>query len=276
MQVHVTADASTALAESRRFLETDPVGHNLVLTLLHLRAERPQPGRYAWATSSSDVIGVLFQSPLTFAAAITPMPRAAAEAIALELATVDPPLPGVNGEAATAAALAGTWATAKRVPVEPVDGQRLYRCDELVEPAPASGAPREAAEGDLDLLTEWMTGFQAETGDGVAGENPREATAAMVASRPVWLWEDPPGSPACMIGLTRVIAGVGRVGPVYTPPDRRGRGYAASLTAFGTRSILDGGNVAALYTQLANPTSNALYQRLGYHAVSEVVRYSFA
>ena len=67
-----------------------------------------------------------------------------------------------------------------------------------------------------------------------------------------------------------------RVGPVYTPPDLRGRGYASALTADLTRRLLAGGRrFCFLYTDLANPTSNSIYQRIGYRPVSDADLWSF-
>ena len=67
-----------------------------------------------------------------------------------------------------------------------------------------------------------------------------------------------------------------RVGPVYTPPDLRRRRYAAGVTAAVTRAALDAGVAEILlFTDLANPTSNGIYQRLGYHPVEDRVMLSF-
>jgi predicted GNAT family acetyltransferase len=60
---------------------------------------------------------------------------------------------------------------------------------------------------------------------------------------------------------------VSRIGPVYTPPEHRGHGFASSVTAAASRDILDAGDIACLYTDLANPTSNRIYQALGYRRV---------
>ncbi len=92
-----------------------------------------------------------------------------------------------------------------------------------------------------------------------------EAARTRVAQGGYLLWED--GEPVSMAGF-RTAVGVGRVGPVWTPPDRRGKGYAAAVTRAATRAILDVGAVAVLYTDLANPTSNGVYRRLGYRMVA--------
>ena len=85
------------------------------------------------------------------------------------------------------------------------------------------------------------------------------------------LWEVA-GEPVAMAGRTRDVAGVGRVAPVYTPPAQRQRGYGAAVTTAVTQSALDAGAAAVvLFTDQANPTSNALYQRLGYRPVEDRV-----
>ena len=85
------------------------------------------------------------------------------------------------------------------------------------------------------------------------------------------------GVPVSVAGLTRAVAGMVRVGPVYTPPELRGRGYAGAVTAAVSQAALEAGlREVVLYTDLANPTSNALYQRLGYRPVEDRVLFSFA
>jgi predicted GNAT family acetyltransferase len=62
-----------------------------------------------------------------------------------------------------------------------------------------------------------------------------------------------------------------RIGPVYTPPELRGRGYASALVAELTRRLIAGGRqFCFLFTDLANPTSNSIYQRVGYRPVTDV------
>jgi predicted GNAT family acetyltransferase len=68
---------------------------------------------------------------------------------------------------------------------------------------------------------------------------------------------------------------VRRIGPVYTPPELRGRGYAAAVTSAATQVVLDAGADAVLYTDLTNPTSNRLYARLGYRLVGEATEWLF-
>jgi predicted GNAT family acetyltransferase len=88
------------------------------------------------------------------------------------------------------------------------------------------------------------------------------------------LWEhDEPVSLAGYGGPTP--SGI-RIGPVYTPPELRGRGYATVLTAELSRLLLQGGRrFCFLFTDLANPTSNSIYQRIGYRPVADVNQWAF-
>jgi predicted GNAT family acetyltransferase len=91
----------------------------------------------------------------------------------------------------------------------------------------------------------------------------------------ITVWEAG-GVPVSLAGRTRVVAGMVRVAPVYTPPEMRGRGYVGAATAAVSQAALDAGvREVVLYTDLANPTSNALYQRLGYRPVEDRVVLSF-
>jgi predicted GNAT family acetyltransferase len=73
-----------------------------------------------------------------------------------------------------------------------------------------------------------------------------------------------------------VISGSARVGPVYTPTAARGHGYGSAVTAAATRSILDEGAIPVLFTDLANPTSNKIYQAMGYEPVEDRLVVTFS
>ena len=79
-----------------------------------------------------------------------------------------------------------------------------------------------------------------------------------------------------MIGKTRPSENGISVGPVYTPPEQRGRGYATHLTAAFSQHLLDAGyRFCTLFTDLANPTSNSIYQQIGYRAVCDFAMITF-
>jgi predicted GNAT family acetyltransferase len=96
-----------------------------------------------------------------------------------------------------------------------------------------------------------------------------------IADGLVSLWEHE--EPRAMAAFTLPVAGVSRIGLVYTPPPHRRHGFAAASTASATEAALGAGAEACvLFTQLANPQSNAIYRRIGYRAVAEQLRYAFS
>jgi predicted GNAT family acetyltransferase len=152
----------------------------------------------------------------------------------------------------------------------------MFRLAELVPPDPMpDGSGRPATPADLDLLMEWVQAFQDEVEPrGTAPSRPMQQRR--VELELVWFWLDAEGDPVSLAGRNVTIAGVSRVAPVYTPPEHRGHGYGAAATAACTRHALDtGAEQVVLFTDAKNPTSNRMYQRLGYRRVGDrlVMRY---
>jgi len=262
MQVRFTDDPAEVLSAAGAFLRSEPVFHNLLLTLIQARIARPEPGRY-WYSDD----GVVFQSPLDFPATITPMRPEGIEAMVDAICDAGVALPGINGDAATAARFAGQWTERYGSAAIPARGQRLYELVGEPRRLPASGALRPAGAGDRELLEQWMHGFH----DDVA--EPLRDVGALLDRRPFYVWQD--GEPASMVAHTHPVEGVVRVQYVYTPPDKRQRGYAGACVADLSRRLRAAGHRAALYTDLSNPVSNSIYRRIGYRAVAEVLRYTF-
>lgn len=271
MDVSFTTDAADALARAEHFLHERPVEHNLILTLLHVRAQMPQDGRYWLVEDGNDVVGVAFQSPLTFSATVTPMAAAAADAAAEAVAAGGAELPGVIGDAATASRFAGRWTETRKVGARPTAGQRLYQLEDVPVPTGAPGSLRVAVEDDVPLLIAWMHAFNAETGE--HGSDPAQVVPLRVAAEQFYLW-DHKGS-ASMAAATPPVAGVSRVQAVYTPPHRRRRGNGGATVGTVSRRLAGAGLRCILYTDLANPTSNSIYRRLGYRSCAEIIRYTF-
>jgi uncharacterized protein len=272
----LTDDPAALLAAAGGWLAARPREHNLLFTLLDTRVAEPRPGRYGWAVDDAGrVAGVVFQSPLDFNALVAAATPAAAADLAEAVAGGWDPLPGLTGEAGVAAAFAGAYAAATGVPARPVEGQRLLGLTALREPPAPGGAARLAAPGDVARLAGFVDGFHDDVGEGhrpSGDEGAAAAVAPLVAAGRQWVWDD--GGLRAMASLTAPAAGVVRVSSVYTPPGDRRRGYGAAVTAAVSRAALAAGTVPVLYTQLVNPTSNAVYRRLGYEPVLEALRYS--
>ena len=271
VEIETSEDAAAVLRAAEAFLTRAPVENNLILTILHERADHPEPGLCWTVSAGGRLAGLALQSPPTVPAVLTEVPQDCIEELVKTMAADRPNLPGVFGEAATAARFAGCWAERLKIPAAPVEALRLYRLTSLRPPPAAPGSLRTASRADLDLVLDWLQGFRRDTGGTVA---PADVMRRRIEAGLVSIWED--GKPVSMASVTKPLARIVRVGLVYTPPGHRGRGYAASCVAAVSRASLDGGaSQCVLYTQLSNPQSNAIYRRLGYEPVVELLRYQF-
>jgi uncharacterized protein len=274
MHVELVDDPSVFLAATRPHLAASPARHNLILSLAHARIVHPVPGRYAWAHDRGGVVAVAFQSPLTFPLVLGPGSRVAVHALVRALACVAPDAPGVTGEAPSASVFAGEWAAATRARVAPREGLRLFRATRVRAPRGVPGRLRRATAADLATVTDWVGRFQDDIGEPAPEAHVRYEAERLVAERELWCWDD--DGLVAITSATPVHEGVARVRHVYTPPERRRRGYAAACAAGVTDACLAGGAASCvLFTQLTNPTSNTVYARLGYRPIAEILAYRF-
>jgi uncharacterized protein len=271
-------DAAAFLSEAEELLLADEARHNLILGIAGTVRDSPDiyPLRSFWlARHGSRVVGAAMRTPpynLILARPASPAALAAlAEAVSDEL-------PGVVGSVPESEEFAELWAARAGVRARTNMRQGVYALEQVEPPLPAPGSPRVATADDRELVLRWWIAFGEEVlHEGGPG---RENAAAMVDHRlaspasGIILWEDE-GEPVSLAGWGgRTPNGI-RIGPVYTPPELRGRGYATALTAELSQRLLDGRlfdggrRFCFLYTDLANPTSNAIYERIGYRRVAE-------
>jgi predicted GNAT family acetyltransferase len=158
--------------------------------------------------------------------------------------------------------------------------ERIYSLSRLIPVEGVAGRARPATGDDVDLLAAWFDAFNTEAHPDdveVTPEGYRERAAWSVSggSRLMMLWEDE-GGVVSMAGSAGPTPNGIRVGPVYTPPDKRGRGYASACTAELSRARLEQGyRFCFLFTDLSNPVSNSIYRRMGYEPVCDVDVYRF-
>ena len=184
----------------------------------------------------------------------------------------------MNAHPEVAEAFADAWREARggRGSVHVHVNQRLYRLAKLSWPDPApDGTARVADDSDVPLLADWFTAFAFEVHDMGRGVDQTAAVRERVSYGGITVWEAG-GEPVALAGATRQVAGMVRIGPVYTPPERRGRGYGSAATAAACERLLEAGaDDVLLYTDLANPVSNSIYQRIGFRAVEDRVSLEF-
>ena len=271
-------DLATFAATVLPWLEREPVLNNVLCTVIGERAggQRPVEPGCLWTyvvDDAGELRGVAIRTPphdLLVGALI----REAAEAIADGLADAD--VPGVRGPTDGARAFVAAWRARRGVDATSLDAQRMYRLDAVTAPVGVPGRLRAAAEDDVALVARWAHAFSVEAGQ------PRppvkqdiEDARRWIAAGGAWLWEID-GAPVSIACDRPRVAGVPRVSLVYTPPEQRRRGYAGACVAALSQLVLDRGAAACmLYTDLANPTSNSVYQKIGYRPFADAEHWAF-
>jgi len=276
----LTESLDSYLACAGEFLRSRPVRHTVQLSVaesLHIRGAsafgETAPLFGWWQSAEGEVTAALLHTP-PYQLLLTRLPGDSAQLLAEELAGRGRQLAGVSGELGDAAAFAAAWSELTGEGCREFRRIRLFRLGHLEPPAPApDGAARAATSADRDLLESWFQAFGAETGE--LGRHHREVVDDRLSFGGLTLWEAD-GAAVSLAGAQRQVAGVVRIAPVYTPPERRGRGYGGAVTAAVSQAALDAGAAhVVLFTDLANPTSNALYRRLGYRQVEDRVMLQF-
>jgi predicted GNAT family acetyltransferase len=229
---------------------------------------------FGWHVDGGVVRGAVCMTP-PFEMLLAAVPDDAFAELVAALRAADVAIPGVNGAVPTVERFVEAWVPGTGSQARTIFEQRLYALGTLQPPDPLPpGGARPATDADVELATRWLAAFQEEAG--VPSTDVESYARASIADRRLLLWDDEDGVPVSLAGRTPAAAGVSRLAPVYTPPDRRRRGYGAAVTAACTADALErGADDVVLFTDLANPTSNAIYQRIGYRAMSDrrVVRF---
>ncbi len=208
---------------------------------------------------------------------VSAVPARHAAAAEEALAIADPELTGATGPIAELEAFAAARAARTGDRTETTMRTRLFELDTLTPPTGVPGAARRGDENDADLLAAWRLAFVEEDHGG--WHDPLSPLETVLSGLRLGyaeiLWEVD-GKPVSQATARPVVAGMSRIGPVYTPPEHRNHGYAAAATAAASQWALDAGDDRVLlFTDLANPVTNRLYPRLGYRPVHEAAEVQF-
>ncbi|GIE96159.1 GNAT family N-acetyltransferase [Paractinoplanes rishiriensis] len=279
MTWELTEDVEAFATTAGEFLRSRPVQHTVLLTLVGTLRRRglhaygagdPIFGR--WRSPDGRTGGVLLQTPphpMMFSSLPAEAVPAAVEALG------DRPLSGANLLAGDVDVFVAGRRRRTGADAKVRMRTRLFRLDTLTPPAEPAGQARTATADDRELLLRWHAEFHDEIGEGHS-----DSFGPLVDERlgygGITLWEVD-GEPVAMAIRSRVESGMVRVQTVYTPRAHRARGYGGAATTVVTRQALDlGAAHVVLVTDLANPTSNALYQRLGYRPIEDRVVVEFS
>ena len=279
MQVERPTEVRAFLDRAGAFLEEREAEHNLLFAISAGLTTNPElfiePPRFAVVVEEDGrVAGAAIQTPprqLVLSQADDGVQPAVTEALAQALGRLE--LPGVLGPPAAAEAFARRWvAMASGRSMARGLRERIYRLTTVIPPRPAPGRARIAEARDRLVVAAWLRAFALEA----LGEDLDDAPVLAgrwsdrLGDRAMWLWEVD-GDAVSMAGVSGPTPHGIRVGPVYTPPEHRRRGYAGALVAAASQAQLDAGrHFVFLFTDLANPTSNHVYQAIGYEPVADV------
>ncbi len=245
--------------------------HNLLLGLVESRTSRrswPDGECFAVVERAGEVVGCVARTP-PFKAILTDLPTGAGPAVAVLLDGRYDDLPALFGPRAAAEGVAAAWVGLRGGGFRTGMPQGLYRIDRVRPPTGVPGRMRRARPAEIETLVSWGEGFGRDTG--IPFPSGREPVERWLEQGVAYVWDSDAVPVSLAVAHGRTQRGA-RVGYVYTPPELRGRGYAGALVASLSQSLLDGGcDFCVLYTDLTNATSNALYRRIGYRRIAELV-----
>lgn len=277
LTIHPTID--TFLARTEGILSRDEVTNGLILGVA-LRLKR-DPARFehapylATVDDGGELVAAGLMTPphglVVYAGTDDPAPPM--RLLAADLVANGWPLPTVNGVVDVSRAFAGAWQAHTGGSVAVSIAMRVFELRQVFPPAGVAGSLRQAMPAELDQVFAWTNAFRDEA---IPTDAPprREVLARSITEGNIYLWEDG-GQVVSMAGKGRRTAHGVSVGLVYTPPALRGRGYASACVAALSQIILDeGADFCTLFTDLANPTSNSIYQKIGYRPVCDFTQFS--
>ncbi len=277
MTVEVVDDAREFLERAAPLVARDPISTNVIATVTaNYDPTDPTvagPARWALVSDGGDPLGAAMLTP-PWNLFLSALPAGAAADIADVLTAAGIELPGVAGAADAVREFVDRWATIHHVQSRLDRRQRAFVLDELLEPGSLDGFARLVRPGEAPLLAAWWQRFHDEAVPRDPALDWSEVATTQIERGGVWCWcvGDTPVS----FAAANHMGDLARIGPVYTPPDRRGRGFAAAATAAAVRDALtQGAHHVMLYADVENPTSNALYLRLGFIVHHDAEQYAF-
>jgi len=290
-QVTFEYDAARFLERAGAWLAAQPVESTVIATVAERMTQAAAagastpPAPYSWfavvTDAAGEVAGVAMRTApfAPYPPYLLAMPDGAAVALADALVDRAEEVGGVNG------ALPATEICAARI-ADRTGGDvvvhmhtRLFELGTLVDPAPVRGRLRLAYDEEAPLALDWFHRFHVDADEqaGHDGHASRAEGTTMddirdrIRSGRIWMWVDEGDTPRHLTGANPPAYGVARIGPVYTPKEDRGRGYASAAVGEVSRQLRADGTRVTLFTDQANPTSNRIYVALGFEPVVDMV-----
>ncbi|MCA9093431.1 MAG: GNAT family N-acetyltransferase [Planctomycetaceae bacterium] len=260
------------------FLYRAEAENNLILGIVErLVREEKTEGEKRWMLAIEDqgkVVGAAWVSEPRYGLVVTRLPAEVVGELVNYLIREEVPLTGSVGPGGIPAEISKLIRERTGRDVSLRFRQRIYRCSEVNHPAGVSGKLREAVEEELELMKEWSVAFERESGVTSPAGTIEKFVTEEISKRRLFVWDD--GGPVSSAAAFRETRNGITVVRVYTPEALRRKGYAAAIVAGLTQLHLERGKeFCSLYTDLANPTSNSIYQKIGYVPVCDSEEWRF-
>lgn len=266
------------------FLVAREAEHNRILGICNNMAQGaayfPGPNYFVTIEQDDHILGVAMRTP-PYQLHLSMMDPACIPALAADVLEAYADLPAVVGEVSLSQAFAGEWTRLTGQGSHVGIATRVFQLTAVQPVEEASGSFRRAQETDRALLIEWLSAFNEEALGHSISHHDRQHIEAEIAldlrggPRGMYVWEDE-DQVVSMAAYTGPTPNGIRVVHVYTPPGLRGRGYATTCVAALSQKLLEGGRkFVFLFTDLSNPTSNHIYQEIGYQPVCDITEHVF-
>lgn len=285
MNVERIESVEEFIAATTAFRATDPLRTNVIgsVSLAVAHGDRSYDDYFWWIIRGDDgEVASVAMRTAPFNMQVAPMSMDAARLLGRHVGQFDDALPGVVGSKEIVDALVEGYVASKspgstRAVVEE-RRDLLYELEDLVTPE-AEGYGRPAREDEVEQLARMMSAFMREVELApISNAEAREAAERQIKRRALHCWEVD-GAIAAIAGHAPIVSTgssvIGRVGPVYTPSEFRRRGFGSAVTAHVTQRLIEKGARVMLFTDAANPTSNSIYQAIGYRLIDELVEIRF-
>jgi RimJ/RimL family protein N-acetyltransferase len=276
MRVRPCGDATEFLARTAEYRAKNPELTNVIGSVATGVAQGVTYERcFWWVIEDADVVVGCAMRTAPWRLAVPELAPDPARALGAAVATADPDVPGINGpRGAVEAVYRGLGIDLADVTFG--HENHLLVLGQHRPPNGVQGVARVADESDADRVLDWWVRFEeeAELSRPDTDEAWRDRVLLRVRQGGLMFWEAD-GAPVALAGYAPLVDGptgaVARIGPVYTPPQHRRRGFGSAVTSAMVDHLLPRASIVMLYADAANPTSNRIYEALGFRRLTTFV-----
>ena len=274
-------DARSFLKISQKALEEDEINGNLIFGLANIllkneKAYGPDSPFYSivYRNNEPSLIALMTPPKNLLLYKTNNFDNSVMKLFAEELYAKNIFIPGITSELNLAESFMENWTRLTNHDPQISMNLRVYKLTKVRECIKPNGIFRKAEINDLDSVIGFITGFYTDTREAITDERIWENADKGIRNNEIFVWDN---KGAVSMAMKRRPTKNGMaVSGVFTPAKHRNKGYATAVVAELSRNILDSGkSFCTLFTDLSNPTSNSIYQKIGYEAVCDHISYTF-